>query len=94
MDGINILSALMWLQSGRGLARDRGSRFQRRRQADILWQNADGTPAVWLMNGLSVLAGQMSDSIRALRGRHGAGDSMATAKRHSLAEQQREPRSG
>src|SRR6266568_4761126 len=25
--------------------------------ADILWQNADGTPAVWLMDGLSVVSG-------------------------------------
>jgi hypothetical protein len=23
-------------------------------KADILWQNADGTPAVWLMNGTGV----------------------------------------
>jgi FG-GAP-like repeat len=26
-------------------------------KADILWQNADGTPAVWLMNGLNVVSG-------------------------------------
>jgi hypothetical protein len=26
-------------------------------KADILWQNADGTPAVWLMNGTTVLSG-------------------------------------
>jgi hypothetical protein len=26
-------------------------------KADIQWQNADGTPAVWLMDGLSVLSG-------------------------------------
>src|SRR5260370_41767016 len=26
-------------------------------KADILWQNADGTPAVWLMNGLNLLSG-------------------------------------
>jgi hypothetical protein len=26
-------------------------------KADILWQNADGTPAVWLMNGTSLISG-------------------------------------
>ena len=26
-------------------------------KADILWQNADGTPAVWLMDGLNVAGG-------------------------------------
>jgi hypothetical protein len=26
-------------------------------KADILWQNTDGTPAVWLMDGLDVVAG-------------------------------------
>ena len=26
-------------------------------KADILWQNADGTPAVWLMNGTTILSG-------------------------------------
>ena len=25
-------------------------------KADILWQNDDGTPGIWLMNGLTVLA--------------------------------------
>jgi serralysin len=25
--------------------------------ADILWQNDDGTPAIWLMNGLNFIAG-------------------------------------
>jgi hypothetical protein len=25
--------------------------------ADIEWQNTDGTPAVWLMNGLQLLSG-------------------------------------
>jgi hypothetical protein len=26
-------------------------------KADILWQNADGTPAVWLMNGTNLISG-------------------------------------
>ncbi len=26
-------------------------------KADIEWQNTDGTPAVWLMNGSSILSG-------------------------------------
>ena len=26
-------------------------------KADILWQNDDGTPAVWLMDGLNILGG-------------------------------------
>jgi FG-GAP repeat len=26
-------------------------------KADILWQKADGTPAVWLMDGFNVVAG-------------------------------------
>jgi serralysin len=26
-------------------------------KADILWQNADGTPAIWLMNGTSLIGG-------------------------------------
>ena len=26
-------------------------------KADILWQNTDGTPAVWLMNGTSLISG-------------------------------------
>jgi serralysin len=26
-------------------------------KADILWQNADGTPAVWLTDGLNLIAG-------------------------------------
>ena len=24
-------------------------------KADILWQNSDGTPAIWLMNGTSII---------------------------------------
>jgi hypothetical protein len=27
-------------------------------KADILWQNDDGTPAIWLMDGLTFIAGQ------------------------------------
>ena len=26
-------------------------------KADILWQNTDGTPAVWLMDGTSLISG-------------------------------------
>jgi hypothetical protein len=26
-------------------------------RADILWQNFDGTPAVWLMNGSALISG-------------------------------------
>jgi serralysin len=26
-------------------------------KADIVWQNHDGTPAVWLMNGTSLISG-------------------------------------
>jgi hypothetical protein len=26
-------------------------------KADIAWQNTDGTPAVWLMDGLSMVSG-------------------------------------
>ena len=26
-------------------------------KADIIWQNGDGTPAIWLMNGTSLLSG-------------------------------------
>jgi serralysin len=26
-------------------------------KADILWQNTDGTPAVWLMDGFNVISG-------------------------------------
>jgi serralysin len=26
-------------------------------KADILWQNSNGTPAVWFMNGTSLLSG-------------------------------------
>ena len=29
--------------------------------ADILWQNDDGTPAVWLMNGTSIIGGGIVD---------------------------------
>ena len=46
-------------------------RFQRRRQGDILWQNTDGTPAVWLMNGTNVVPGAQS---RTGLARQGAGD--------------------
>ena len=26
-------------------------------KADILWQNSDGTPVIWLMNGTSIIGG-------------------------------------
>jgi hypothetical protein len=34
-----------------------GDDFNADGKADILWQNADGTPAVWLMDGTNVVAG-------------------------------------
>ena len=38
-------------------------------KADILWQNDDGTAAVWLMDGTNiVVAAPMSASIRGRRG--------------------------
>jgi len=29
-------------------------------KADIVWQNTDGTPAVWLMNGTNFLSGAIA----------------------------------
>jgi serralysin len=31
--------------------------FNGDRKADILWQNDDGTPAIWTMNGTTVAGG-------------------------------------
>ena len=31
-------------------------------KSDILWQNSDGTPAIWLMNGTNVLSGGAAGS--------------------------------
>src|SRR4029077_21004207 len=39
-------------------------------KSDILWQNADGTPAVWLMNGVNVgsRGGALANPVPAWRG--------------------------
>jgi len=61
-------------------------------KADILWQNTDGTPAIWLMNGASLLSGANVASIPAQPGRFTAprlqrgrqsGHRMAEYRRHA-----------
>ena len=43
------------VQSGAELADQGHRRLQRRRKSDILWQNSDGTAAIWLMNGMNAV---------------------------------------
>ena len=64
-------------------------------KSDILWQNTDGSPAVWLMDGINILSGANVGSIRRGLARDRGGRFQRRRQSgHSLAEQQREARSG
>jgi serralysin len=38
------------------------SDFNGDNRSDILWQNSDGTPAIWLMDGLNFVSGGVAGS--------------------------------
>ena len=55
--------------------------------ADILWQNDDGTPAIWLMNGTSFIGGGgLGEPWTELAPRGGRRLQRRRQRRHSLAE--------
>ncbi len=68
------------LQSGPDMARSAAGDFDGDGKADILWQNDNGTPAVWLMDGVNVLSTGPACTIRARPGTsRKRSTSMATA---------------
>jgi hypothetical protein len=50
------------IQPGAELADRRRSDFNGDNKSDILWQNSDGTPAIWLMDGLNFVSGGVAGS--------------------------------